>query len=326
MNKNIFLVCTMLLAFIGCRDVVAPEVNNLPSGPFVVWFNGLSGNADGYFINDDSLITNCWTCGEAPNQIIEYSAGVFAILSSMSSEINFYSGIDHSSLALPSGSNPYSFGIKGDTGYATLLLSSEIAVFDIPSMEVTEIFSVESNPSGITFVSDKLFVGYGSYPESSSPGGVSVISPNNGEEIKWLDTGINTHWLKTQPTGNVHAYSTTYQNDGAISIINGESMEIETVINCGGAPGEAIGINDYFLSPDGWGEGGLIKYYESGNYSRISLPFAPTNLTLYGEHLYVTSFSSDKVYILNSTTYQVLDSLQAGGQGPQGVIAVEPVN
>ena len=329
MKRNLTLAFTILFAlfaFVSCRDIVGPDVSGLPSGPFIVWFNGLSGNADGYFINEDSLITNCWTCGSAPNHIVKYSAGEFAVLSSMDSEIRFYSGLNYSTLALPSGSNPYSFSITGDTGYATLLLSGEIAVFDISSVEVTETLSVKSNPSGIALVYDKLYVGYGNYPESSSPGGVSVISPADGEEIKWLNTGTNTHWLKTQPTGNVHAYSTTYQNDGAISIINTESLEIETVINCGGAPGEAVAINDYFLSADGWGEGGLIKYTESGSFSRISLPFSPTNLALYGDYLYITSFAANKIYILNNSTYQVIDSLQAGGQGPQGVIAVEQVN
>lgn len=323
--KKIYFIF-LLLAFASCKDVTGSDVNSLPSGPFVVWFNGLSGNADGYFINQDSLITNCWTCGSAPNQIIEYSSGRFAILSSMDSEIRFFSGLDYSSLALPEGSNPYCLTTYGNLGYATLLLSGEIVVFDITANEVEETFSVRSNPSGITLASSKLFVGSGNYPESSSPGGVSIISPDDGTEIKWLDTGVNTNWLEVLPTGNVHAYSTTYQGDGAISIIDPESMQISAVVNCGGAPSAGIMVNDYFLSPDGWGEGGIIKYYESGDFSRISLPFSPTNLTHYGECLYTTSFASNMVYILDSSTYQIIDSLEAGGEGPQGVIAITPEN
>ena len=80
-----------------------------------------------------------------------------------------------------------------------------------------------------------------------------------------------------------------------------------------------------------FGEGkGLYRSDDAGlSWSKLrtdkymrGVTVAPQNSNI----IYVTSFSSDKVYILNSLDYSFIDSLQAGGQGPQGVIAVEPVN
>ncbi len=314
----------------SCRDVAGPVEGNTPQGPFVVWFNGLSGNADAYFIASDSLITNAWSTGEAPNQIVELDNGQFAVLSSLSADLRVFScnttGVTERTVQFPAGSNPYSFCMTGDTGYSALSLADSVAVFSIQSAETTGMIHTRSNPSGTAYSSGKLFVGHANYPDASSPGGVSVISPVSGELIKWIDTGVNTHWLKLQPSGMIHCYSTTYTDDGKITIINPETLEMVAAVQCGGAPGESINVNDSYISPDGWGSGGLVKYTETGDFTRIDLPFSATNLAVYGDTLYATSFGSAKVYMLDAATFSVVDSLQAGGEGSQGIIAVDPVN
>lgn len=328
--KKIILAVSLILAFTSCRDVVGPVEGNTPEGPYAVWFNGLSANASVFFEECDSLITNAWSTGSAPNQILGLGSNQFAILSSLSAEIRLYSGENTGttigSIPLPEGSNPWSFAVLDGLGYATLLLSDSVAVFDAASYEIISMISTDPNPSGIACSVDKLYVGHSNWPESSSPGGVSVISLDSGELLDWIDTGVNTHWLKLQPSGMLHCYATTYQNDGTITVIDPATPEIIAVIQCGGAPGEGVRSGNCFLSPDGWGNGGLVKYTESGEFSRIALPFAPTNLAISGNTLYATAFGADMVYLLDPATYLILDSLQAGGQGPQGIIAIDPSN
>ncbi len=330
MNKIIFAITLLLVLLSSCRDVAGPAQGNSPQGPYVVWFNGLSGYADAYFIQEDTLITHAWSTGESPNQILDLGNNSFAVLSSLSADIRFFSGENTGattgSLNLPDGSNPWSFTVFDGVGYVTLLLSDSIALFDTESFQTAGTIPSSPNPSGIACTGNRLFVGHSNWPESSSPGGVSVISTDSGELIQWIDTGVNTHWLKLQPSGMIHCYSTTYQNDGKITIVDPVTMEIETVIQCGGAPGEGVQSGNNYLSPDGWGSGGIVKYTESGQYSIIDIPVTPTNLAVYGDTVYATSFGADMIYLLDSATFSVLDSLQSGGQGPQGIIAIDPSN
>jgi len=319
-----------ILTVLSCRDAVGPEPGNTPEGPFVVWFNSLSGNADAFFENSDSLITAAWSTGSVPNQILTSEGDGFAVLSSASCDIRFYSGAaagqTYSSVLLPSGSNPYCFTLSGGSGYATLLLLQGIAVFDRVSGEVTDTIPAGANPSGIALSGNRLFVSHGNYPDASSPGGVSVFNSSTGELLTWIDTGINTHWLKLQPSGMLHCYSTTYSDDGRITVVDPETLSITAVVQCGGAPGEGVAVGDHFLSPDGWNGGDLVNYSESGQFSRLQVPFNPTGLAVSGNIIYATSFSADRVYLLDSETFAVIDSLQTGGLGPLGIIAIDPSN
>ncbi|MCK5131440.1 MAG: hypothetical protein KAR40_04735 [Candidatus Sabulitectum sp.] len=329
--KKITVGIFLILALASCRDVVGPATGDTPEGSCIVWFNGLSANASAYFEKSDSLVTNAWSTGSAPNQIVGLGNNEFAVLSSLSAEIRFFSsgntGSTIGSVLFPEGSNPWSFSVSDGAGYAALLLTDCVAVFDAASFQFTGTIPTSPNPSGIACSGNRLFVGHANWPESSSSGGVSVISIDSGELINWIDTGVNTHWLKLQPSGMLHCYSTTYPDkDGRITIINPESLSIEAVILCDGAPGEGVPAGNAFLSPDGWGNGGLIKYSESGDFSRIDLSFAPTGLALRENTIYATSFGANKVYMLDAESFSLLDSLQAGGEGPQGIIAIDPTN
>ena len=329
--RRIIIALSLILSATACRDVAGPVQGNTPEGPYVVWFNGLSATASAYFEGSDSLMVNGWSTGSSPNQIVRSGDNQFGILSSISADIRFFSGESTGttigSVTLPDGSNPYSFVISDGVGYAALLLESSVSVFNAATYDVTGTIPTNLNPSGIACCGKKLFVGHANYPESSSPGGVSVIDTDTGELIKWIDTGVNTHWLKLQPSGMLHCYSTTYPDmGGRITIVNPETMVVEAVILCDGAPGEGVGSHSEFLSPDGWGNGGFIKYSESGTFSRISLPFAPTGFAVSENTLYATSFGTNMVYLLDTATFSVFDSLQAGGEGPQGIIAIDPSN
>ncbi len=316
-----------VFVFLSCRDVIGPVEGNSPEGSYVVWFNGLSGYADVYFIEADSLITNAWTTGQASNHILQTGANQFAVLASLSADLRLFSGENTGetigTIVFPEGSNPWSFVVHEEIGYATLPTKNSVSVFDLATLQITGSITTDINPTGIEYFNNMVFVGYGSWPEPESTGGVSVFETSTGELLKWIDTGLNTHWLKLQPSGLLHCYSTTYPDmNGRITIVNPVSLNIEAVIECDGAPGQAILVGNEYVSPDGWGAGGLIKYSETGQFTRLDLPFSPTELTLHENTIYATSFSSNKVFMLDSQSFVIMDSISSGGEGPQGIIAI----
>ncbi|MCK5841072.1 MAG: hypothetical protein KAH31_02805 [Candidatus Sabulitectum sp.] len=329
--KRIIILLYLILVAASCRDAVGPAEGDMPEGPFVVWFNGLSGYADAYFIEADTVITHAWLTGEAANQIINIQGDTFAILSSLTADLRLFSGnrlgVTDQIVYFPEGSNPYSFVFSGDTVYAALYLDNSIAVLDMLSGNIINNIITRSNPCGIEYYGGKIFVSYANLPDPSSPGGVSVYDPVIEAELYWIDTGVNTNWLKIQPSGMLHCYSTTYPEiNGHITIVDPNTFQICATVECSGAPAEAIQVGESFISPDGWGLGGLIKYNESGDFTRVELPFAPTDLAISGNTIYATSFAANMVYLLDSATFLVVDSLQSGGEGPQGIIAIDPSN
>ena len=317
------------MASIACRDAAGPSNEESPGGRAVVWFNGLSANVDAWYPEADSLIRGAWLTGSAPNQILPLDDGTFAVLSSLDAEL-FTASADEIgeyllNISLPGGSNPYCFTVSGETAWASLLLVDSVIAMNLSDGSLLPGFATRSNPSGISCTDSLIFVGYSNWPDASSPGGVSIFQRNTYTEIAWLDTGTNSNWLVLQPTGLVHCYSTTYQGDGKVSIIdpsNGGS--VISAVYCGGAPGEAVFHDGKFISPDGWGDGGLVIYQESGGWERVPLNFAPSGLAVHGGVLYATCFSGNKVYMLDPDTFSVTDSIPAGGDGPQGIIAVNP--
>ena len=330
MNKLLGIL-VMVLFSAACRDAVGPVEGNMPEGPFVVWFNGLAYNADAYFIEADSLIVNAWSTGDAPNQVLPCGANGFAVLSSISADLRIFSGDEtgttEKTVYFPEGSNPYSFVLSGSTGYAALSTRDSIAVFNTETAVVEKMIPSRANPSGIEYRNGSIFLSYANYPDPSSPGGVSVFDASSGAEVTWIDTGVNTYWLKIQPSGMLHCYSTTYPDlNGRITIVDPSTMEVSAIVECGGSPGEAIKVGNHYLSPDGWGTGGLIRYTESGDFTLVNLPFSPTGLVLWENTIYATSFGAGKVYMLDDESFSILDSLQAGGEGPQGIIAIDPSN
>jgi hypothetical protein len=312
----------------GCRDNTGPSQNENPQGDIVVWYNGLSGTIDAWFPKSDSLVQICWTSGQTPNAILDLGDGDFAVLSSLDSDLRLYDseqgGTVQASIYLPVGSNPYSAARNNDTVYITLLLTSEVAVADLTSHNVTSLWDVPANPSGIAYSNGRIFVTHGSWPETSSPGGVTVLDAATGEVLKWLDTGINTTWAKAFPGSDlVHVGATTYADDGTISIIDPVTMGIARQISTGGTPGEPIMTADGFISPNGWSGNKLLVYHESGDYDWVPTTFSATCLAYLENEIYATDFSGNCVRVLNATDFSVLDTLEAGGEGPQGIIALD---
>lgn len=312
----------------GCRDTTGPSGNENPAGDIVIWFNGLSNTVDAWFPKSDSLVQTCWISGNTPNAILDLEEGRFAVLSSLDADLRLYDsdqgGAVDASINLPVGSNPYGAVRNDDLVYITLLLTSKVAVVNLISLSVTAQWDVPANPSGIAYSEGKVFVTHGSWPETSSPGGVTVLDAATGEELAWLDTGINTSWARAFPeTGMVHVGSTTYADDGKISIIDPQTHTITAQLSTGGTPGEPILVGGDFVSPDGWSGNKLLVYSEDGTFQWVNTEFNSTGLAILENSIYATDFGGNCVRVLSATDFSVQKTLEAGGEGPQGIIALD---
>ena len=328
--KNATLIAAAMAVILtaGCRDAAGPSQNPNPAGDIVVWFNGMSNTLDAWFPKTDSLVQTCWISGNTPNAILDLGDGDFAVLSSLDADLRLYDsdqgGTVQASIYLPSGSNPYSAARSGNTVYVTLLLGSQVAVVNLTSLSVTQLWDVPANPTGIAASSGRVFVTHGSWPETSSPGGVTVLDANTGQELAWLDTGINTGWAKAFPeTGMVHAGATTYTDDGTIAVIDPSAMEITATLETGGTPGEPVMVGNDFVSPNGWGGNRLLVYAESGAFHWVETDFSATGLAALENRIYATDFGGNCVRVLDTADFSVLGTIEAGGEGPQGIIALD---
>lgn len=329
MRRIALILATLALTLTtGCRDNTGPSQNENPEGDIVLWFNGLSNTVDAWFPKSDSLVQMCWLTGSTPNSIIDLGDGDFAVLSSLDSDLRIYDseqgGTVQASIYLPVGSNPYSAATNDDRVFVTLLLSSKVAVANLISLTVTHQWDVPANPSGIAYSNGRIFVTHGSWPETTSPGGVTVLNAGTGDSLAWLDTGINTTWAKAFPeTGMVHVGATTYADDGTISIIDPVTMQITQKISTQGTPGEPVMTPDGFISPNGWSGNQLLVYQESGEFNWVATTFSATCLAYLENSIYATDFGGNCVRVLSSTDFSVQNTLTAGGEGPQGIIALD---
>lgn len=328
MIRTALLIGILTLALApGCSSPGGPSQGGNPGGDAVIWFNGLSATVDAYFPLPDSLIQGCWNTGDTPNAMVCLGEGRFAVLSSLGADIRLFDsehpGAVIGSVALPPGSNPFDMAVMGDRVFVTLLLSSSVAVVDLASMTVTSQWDVPGNPTGIAAWSDRVFVTHGSWPEQS-PGGVTVLDAETGQELAWLDTGENTGWARVCPlSGKVHAGATTYNDDGSVAIIDPSVPAITAVIPSGGTPGKPVRVGDAFVSPNGWGGNRLLVYHEDGVFHWVDVDYAATGLALHGNFLYATDFSENSVRIITGDDFSVVKTLPSGGEGPQGIIAVD---
>ncbi len=312
----------------GCRDNTGPSQNENPAGDIVVWYNGMSNTVDAWFPKSDSLVQTCWLSGNTPNAIIDIGDGRFAVLSSLDADLRLFDseqgGTVDATIYFPVGSNPYGVARNDDVVYITLLLTSKVAEASLTDLTVTNQWDVPANPSGIAYSNGRIFVTHGSWPETTSPGGVTVLDAATGDSLAWLDTGINTTWARAIPeTGMVHVGATTYANDGSISIIDPVTMQITQQISTGGTPGEPVRTPDGFISPNGWSGNQLLVYTESGDFNWVDTGFSSTCLAYLENSIYATDFGGNCVRVLSPADFSVEDTLTAGGEGPQGIIALD---
>ncbi len=327
-SARVLTMILIILAAAACNSPAGPETGSTPEGSVIAWFNGLGNTVDLYFPESDSLVSTAYVTGTAPNDLLYLGSNRLAVLSSLSSilqvvDLSVSGSILHE-IAFPAGSNPYSMACGNEIVWVTLLLTGQIAAVSAETWTPVETVDVPDYPYGIALAAGSIFVSHGDFYPNTTPGGVTVIDAVTLNETGWIDTGQNTAELwRCDETGNIHAFSYTYSDDGVVSIIDPSTATITAQVNTGGAPFSPVRTGSSFACCDGFGSS-VFFYDESGALLSTWVPDSTmvlAGLAASGDTLYMTDFNSDMVYIADWTSKTILDSLPAG-DGPQGIIAV----
>lgn len=325
----VLAVILFILTVAACNSPAGPETGPTPEGSIIAWFNGLGNTVDLYFPESDSLVSTAYVTGSAPNDLLYLGSNSLAVLSSISSILQVVdlsvSGSSLFEVAFPAGSNPYSMAYGYDSVWVTLLLTGQIAAVSTETWTLGVAVDVPDYPYGIALAEGNIFVSHGDYYPNTTPGGVTVINAVTLNETGWIDTGQNTTELwRCNETGNIHAFSYTYSDDGVVSIIDPSTPAITAQVNTGGAPFSPVRTGSCFACCDGFGSS-VFFYDESGALLSTWVPDSSmtlAGLAASGDTLYMTDFNRDMVYIADWTSKVILDSLSAG-DGPQGIIALD---
>ncbi|MCD4776124.1 MAG: hypothetical protein K8S15_08780 [Candidatus Aegiribacteria sp.] len=327
----ITLTCIILIILVAasCNSPVEPNSEPHPDGNLVAWFNGLSNTVDLYFPESDFLVSTAYITGNAPNDMLYLGSDKLAVLSSLSSilqvvDLSMSGSLLHE-ITFPAGSNPWAMAYYNDNIWVTLLLNNKITPVSTETWTLGEAVDVSDYPYGIAIASGSIFVSHGDYSAPNPPGGVTVFDAVTLEETGWIDTGQNTTELWYCPeTGNIHAFSYTYTDDGVVSIIDPVTATIKAQIPTGGTPFSPVRVGSSFACCDGFGSS-IFFYDESGTLQSTWTPDSSitlAGLAVSGDTLYMTDFEDDLVYVSNWTSKVMLDTLTAGN-GPQGIVIVE---
>ena len=331
-KTHIWSACATLTALaliFGCNSPAGPGSGSTPEGSLVAWVNGLGATVDLYFQGSDSLVSSAYITGDSPNDLLYLGDNRLAILSSLSSRLQVVdlsqAGSVIQDVQLPAGGNPWAMTHREGRIWITLTQMDALISVSTSTWSIEDSLEVRTFPYGVAAAEGRIFVSYGDFYPDTTAGGVSVFDAETLQETGWLDTGRNTSelWF-CEETGNVHAFATTYTDDGVISIIDPSSASIISQVLTGGAPMSPVKLKNGFACCDGWGTS-IFFYDETGAVSSTWNP--DTSLTLagmcvLGDTLYMTDFNGDRVLRGLWATQTLLSSLQ-GGDGPQMMISVE---
>jgi hypothetical protein len=122
----------------------------------------------------------------------------------------------------------------------------------------------------------------------------------------------------------MHAVTTTYTGDGMISVIDPVAMQVTEEIDTGGSPGLPSETPWGFVAGDGWSSGTLYFYSETGALDTWSTGLtSASGVVCLGDTAYVTDPLTDRVFLTDCSARTILDTLQAGTSGPQGITSVQ---
>lgn len=321
MRKLLPAVSAALLA--ACGDPAGP--GDPGEGDMVMWFNTLGATADVWFAGDGTLVLQAFTTGQAPNDITVLDDGTVALVNSLSSTVQFMDpsqpGTVPVETQLPPGSNPYCSCEGGGRLWVTGLLSGAVYSVDPATHILEDSITGLPSPSGIAWAGGLLYVGCANWPVPGAHGTL-VLDPVAGTVTDTVQTPENTHSLRYFPqTGMIHAFSTTYSGDGAISLIDPATGSVEATIPSGGAPCPGAFSGGFFYSGDGYSSDSVLRYDEGGGLEMLDAGCGVIGVAALGDTLFMTCTTLDMVLVVDAPSWTVLDTLQAG-DGPLGIAII----
>jgi hypothetical protein len=327
-SMTMLVLSASILGTAACNSPAEPDITPTPGGDVIAWFNGTGYTVDLYFPGSDSLVQGAYVTGSVPGDILSPGTGRIAVLNATDCSIQVFdvdsTGSELYSIALPQGSNPYLMCWDGQHLWVTLLLTDQVARVELQAGGSVSLFDVGPNPTSIASDGARVFVGHGNWPDPAVTGGISVIDAVTGDPAGAIQTPDNVCFMKYfETTGNIHAVTTTYTGDGLISVIDPLSMQVTGEIAVGSSPGYPSETPSGFVTGDGWFSGTLYFYTESGDLETWNTGhFSSAGVVCLGDTAYVTDPVSETVFVADCGGRTLLDTLQAGASGPQGITAV----
>jgi len=329
LKRIIIVIAVAALLNTACDDTTGPSPQPNPAGDVIAWFNGLANTIDLYYPGCDSLVSTAYVTGNVPNDLLYLGSDRLAVVNSTSSTLSVVdlsvSGSLLHEISFPGGSNPWAMAYGYDNIWVSLLQDDQIVTVSTEDWTLGGAVEVPANPSGMAIAAGTIFVSHANWPDGTSPGGVTALDAVTLVELGWIDTGVNTAWLRYfSETGMIHAVSSTYTNPGVVSIIDPVTATIYSQVQTGGSPLSPVRVGSSFACCDAWGSS-IFFYSESGTLLSTWVPdpsISMSGLAVSGDTLYMTDFAGDKVYRALWQSQILLSPLTAGN-GPQGVIDIE---
>jgi hypothetical protein len=329
LKKIIIVMAFLLIAITACDSTTGPSPQPNPDGTVIAWFNGLANTIDLYYPGCDSLVSTAYVTGNVPNDLLYLGSDRLAVVNSGSATLSVVdvsvSGSLLHEIFFPGGSNPWAMAYGYDNIWVSLLQNDQIVTVSTEDWTLGGAVDVPANPSGMAVAAGAIFVSHANWPDGSSPGGVTALDAVTLNELGWIDTGVNTTWLRYFPeTGMIHAVSSTSTDPGVVSIIDPVTATISAQVQTGGSPVSPVRVGSSFACCDAWGSS-IFFYSESGSLISTWVPDSSitlAGLAVSGDTLYMTDFAGDKVYRALWQSQIMLSPLTAG-DGPQGIIDVE---
>lgn len=329
------------VALPGCDDAARPGPEEPPARALLV-LNSLGATIDRIDLDTGGVEKGLAVVGAAPNDI-EPDPESGSVYVSNSGDNDVWrleaSGLLREAvISLGPNSNPYDIELlAGGRIAVTCWLAGEVAFLDGAGGVVERRVPVGRTPQGLLHRYDRTLatvVNLDGTNWTYGTGEVVAIPDGAGAVAARQAVGINPQRILAGPDGRLHVLCTgnygfnTPARWGEVHVLEPSTLAPADTIRLGGSPGAAVRVGDFIYVAGA--SGGLMKY--DGETHRVlrdaSHPILDRS-DLWGmvadperQRLYVTCFSEDRVYAIDTSADTLLNSWEVG-DGPVALALVE---
>jgi YVTN family beta-propeller protein len=200
-----------------------------------------------------------------------------------------------------------------------------IGVFDIAQNKIVRVIQGGSDPENFAVSKDGKWI----YVSNEDADGVSFIDLDKGQLTQTIKTGDEPEGVSLTPDGKL-IYSTN-EADGTVCVIDVQARTLLKTFKVGRRPRNVVFLPDLqhaYVNAENDGDVGIIDMTKNEMTGTIQLgpvkgepgEVLPMGLALSadGKKLYATSGRGKKLFVIDTGTNQVAQSVEVGGR-PWGV-------
>jgi DNA-binding beta-propeller fold protein YncE len=323
-----FAIVLVALFVVSCEktdDTVTPPPT--AAGQTIYLINSLGMTISSIDIQKDTIYNTSTTIGKWANQIVYYSGKLYVV----SSFLNAVQVFDASTFALAStislgtGTNPMCIAVLNDQkAYVTCSQTNAVKVINLTTGAVTKTIPTGVGTTGILIYNSKVYVANTAFNSTNftyGQGTVQVINTTADTVAKTINVATNPQALALDPDNKIHIVCTGdyFSTFGKISVIDPATDTFVKSFDIGGMPG-TIAISSSRVGFCGsFGAG--VTTYNTATSAIIDSSVAAVNgkdasaiVFDNSGNIFISDFSHDKVYKLNSS--KALVRTYATGDGP----------